>query len=143
MDRIFKETAMPNKLLPIIVLNLVFAISAHGALRQWEPSDCVQDALELHLDGKRNAGAGLAHDSSAVSWVDLSGNGRNAELNTLENSTSAWRVDGTGFSFNRDAWFQTSEEFSLGTSYTMEILSSFTRANTHATTATFIFRTPS
>lgn len=138
MDEVLKGTVMPKKLLPVLALILVFAISAHGALRQWEPSDCVQDALELHLDGKRNAGAGLAHDSAAVTWVDLSGNGRDATLNKPEGSSSTWRVDGTGFSFSRDAWFETSEEFSLGTSYTMEILSSFNRANTHATTATFI-----
>ena len=94
-----------------------------AAIRSWEPSDYVRTDIVLHYDGIRNAGADAAHDSSATAWKDLSGNGRNATLTS--GSGSAWRADGTGFHFAKTAWFATSGEFSLGTSYTIEVLSDF------------------
>ena len=94
-----------------------------AAIRPWEPSDYIRTDIVLHYDGIRNAGAAAAHDSAATTWVDLSGNGRNATLTS--GSGSAWRADGTGFHFAKTAWFATSAEFSLGTAYTIEVLSDF------------------
>ena len=114
------------------------ATTAKGALRAWKTVDYVQGELELHLDGIHNTGAESVHDFEATTWKDLSGNGRDAELQKDEGSTSVWRTDGMGFYFARDAWFQTSAVFSLGTTYTIEILSSFTRSDTADQNATFV-----
>ena len=102
-------------------------IPAEGALRAWEPSDYVQGSLELHLDGIRNAGAGLAFDSEATVWKDVSGNDRDAILHN--GGSGAWLANGTGFSFAGDACFHTAVDaaFSLGTSYAIEILAQYTR----------------
>jgi hypothetical protein len=101
-----------------------------AAIRPWEPSDYVTNGLVLHYDGIRNAGPAAPHDTAATTWVDLSGYGRDAMLTA--GAGSAWREDGTGFHFAKTAWFATSAEFSLGTTYTIEVLSNFTGSDNSA-----------
>ena len=96
-----------------------------AALRPWEPSDYVTNGLVLHYDGIRNAGLAAPHNNAATAWADLSGYGRDATLTA--GSGSAWKDD--GFHFAKTAWFQTTASFSLGTSYTMELLTAFTSSS--------------
>ena len=63
----------------------------------YEPSNyAAQDALVLHLDGIRNAGALKAHDSNAATWVNLANANRSAAFE-LGNDTSRWEADGFYF----------------------------------------------
>ncbi len=80
-------------------------------------ADYAVGGLQLHLDGIDNVGVGVHNDSATV-WKDLSGNGRDATLTT--GGASAWTKD--GYSFAGDAYFRTSESFTLGTIYTMQML---------------------
>ncbi len=96
-----------------------------AAIRPWEPSDYVTNGLVLHYDGIRNAGLAAPHNNAATTWADLSGYGRDATLTA--GSGSAWKDD--GFHFAKTAWFQTTASFSLGTSYTMELLTAFTSSS--------------
>ena len=120
-----KPIVLSSRSLAWSALAVLAALPASAGLRQWEPSDYVQDSLVLHYDGIRNAGLGVAHDNAATTWVDLSGNGRDATLTA--GSGSVWKED--GFHFAKTAWFQTAASFSLGTSYTMELLTAFTSSD--------------
>ena len=95
--------------------------AAEGALRAWEPRDYVRSSLMLHLDGIRNAGADAVHSTNATTWVDLSGNSRDAALTIVEGgSGNVWKEN--GFYFNTSAVFVTSAAFTFGTNYTFELL---------------------
>ncbi len=95
--------------------------AAEGALRAWEPRDYVRSSLMLHLDGIRNVGADAAHSTNATTWVDLSGNSRDASLTIVEGgSGNVWKEN--GFYFNTSAVFVTSAAFTFGTNYTFELL---------------------
>ena len=48
----------------------------------------IQDGLVVQFDGIENVGAGLVHDASATSWVDLSGNGRDGTRQGVTSWTS-------------------------------------------------------
>ena len=98
------------KLSKVLEIRGVGAIRAIGALillsmlapRAWagllyEPSNyAAQDALVLHLDGIRNAGALKAHDSNAEEWVNLANANRSAVFE-LGSDTSRWEADGFYF----------------------------------------------
>ena len=87
----------------------------------YDVGDYVRGGMTLHLDGIRNAGAGVAHDSAATTWVDLSGHGRDATLNVADGGQgNAWCEN--GFVFNASADFSTAAAFALGTHSTMEFL---------------------
>ena len=110
---------------PLVVVAFAVAtlcpVKVHGALRAWEPRDYVQTSLMLHLDGIRNAGADVIHSMNAMTWVDLSGNNRDATLNVHADATgNVWKDD--GFYFNNSATFCTADTFALGTQYTIQVL---------------------
>ena len=68
-----------------------------GLKYKYEPSNyAAQDALVLHLDGIRNAGALKAHDNSAEEWVNLANANRSAAFE-LGDDTSHWESDGFYF----------------------------------------------
>ena len=50
-------------------------LAAGGALGALSSKSYIQDGLLVHWDGVENVGRGLAHDSGATVWKDLSGNG--------------------------------------------------------------------
>ncbi|MBR1609554.1 MAG: hypothetical protein IJ678_08080 [Kiritimatiellae bacterium] len=114
----------------VAALVAALAAPASAGLRAWEPSDYVRDSsLAWHLDGIRNAGLGVAHNSAATTWADLSGNGRDAERGDSQ-ATSVWKED--GFFFNKNAAFNTTESFTIGTEYTIEFLVDFKKSDLSA-----------
>ena len=63
----------------------------------FEVDDYVQTGLIAHYDGIRNAGAGVAHDSTARTWVNLVSGGPDA---TFVGAGGEWNADGNGFVFD-------------------------------------------
>ena len=69
----------------------------------YDVGDYVQDALYLHFDGIRNAGATADHDDAATSWVNL-GNGGTSFNATFDYAldgqpASSWAEDGYNFTY--------------------------------------------
>ena len=61
-----------------------------------EEEGYIQDGLVLYLDGINNTGNG--HSNTTTTWKDLSGNGNDATLYNMTNSTiSGWQEDGLRF----------------------------------------------
>ncbi len=105
---------------------LAAALVAHpsiAGLRQWEPSDYIQDNLVLHYDGIRNAGLAAAHDPAATTWKDLSPSAKDATFNTAEDG-SAWTAD--GYSFGGGSYATASGTVSLGTVATVQAVTKTT-----------------
>ncbi|MBQ8114374.1 MAG: hypothetical protein IJ146_14325 [Kiritimatiellae bacterium] len=68
----------------------------------YDVGDYVQDGLVLHFDGIRNAGADVAHDPVATTWVNLgtAGDACNAEFDCQMSGSTAsgsWAADGYSF----------------------------------------------
>ena len=68
----------------------------------YDVGDYVQDGLVLHFDGIRNAGADVAHDPVATTWVNLgtAGDACNAEFDCQMSGSTAsgsWAADGYNF----------------------------------------------
>ena len=96
------------------------ALSAQGALRQWEPSDYVQDGLVLHYDGIRNQGLGTPHDNAAASWVDLSPSGNDASTysHSSASDNGAWTAN--GFVFATDSYWIVDNRTTLPGDFTLQ-----------------------
>lgn len=54
----------------MILMGVAIALQSDAALK-YEPDSYVQDGLVLQLDGIRNIGAMMPHDSHATTWVNL------------------------------------------------------------------------
>ncbi|MBR4611666.1 MAG: hypothetical protein IKO40_03025, partial [Kiritimatiellae bacterium] len=97
------------------------ALPSIAGLRQWEPSDYIQDNLVLHYDGIRNAGVGAAHDPAATTWVDLSPSGNDAStyVHSSASDNGAWGAK--GFVFATDSYWQADARTSLTGDFTMQV----------------------
>ncbi len=104
------------------------ALSVEGALRAWEPKDYAQDSLVLHYDGFRNAGADVAHDSSATEWKDLSASGNDLTLHYYDgeggvgDGLNGERWNSDGFDFDAYSYGVTENPQDIGTVYTVQLL---------------------
>lgn len=102
--------------------------TAEGALRAWEPKDYAQDSLVLHYDGFRNAGADVAHDSSATEWKDLSASGNDLTLHYYDgeggvgDGLNGERWNSDGFDFDAYSYGVTENPQDIGTVYTVQLL---------------------
>ena len=105
------------------------ALSAQGALRQWEPSDYVQDGLVLHYDGIRNQGLGTPHDNAAASWVDLSPSGNDASTysHSSASDNGAWTAN--GFVFATDSYWIVDNRTTLPGDFTLQAVCNTTTAS--------------
>ena len=102
---------------------LAAALVAHpsiAGLRQWEPSDYIQDNLVLHYDGIRNAGLAAAHDGAATAWVDLSPSGNDATLVNGPGASGYWGATGFVFPGSSNLWIA-AEQTSLSGDFTMQV----------------------
>ena len=65
----------------------------------YDVGDYVQDGLYLHLDGIRNVGATVEHDSASTVWANLgtAGAGFNAVFDYANGATSRWTTTGYDF----------------------------------------------
>jgi len=84
-----------------------FATKA-DAVRVYDADDYVQSgtgSLLMQLDGVRNAGMAVAHDPSAATWTDLTGNLTLTKSGNAGFSNDAWVADGLAsyFSTSSDA----------------------------------------
>jgi len=70
--------------------------SMADAVRVYDVDDYVQRGLITHFDGIRNAGADVAHDSTAVGWTNLVARQPHAEF---VGDTGSWAESGLGYSF--------------------------------------------
>ncbi|MBQ2625480.1 MAG: hypothetical protein IJG18_10345 [Kiritimatiellae bacterium] len=93
-----------------------------ATLGNYDVDDYVQDGLILHFDGIRNAGAAVAHDSDATTWVNLVSGQPSATFIRSNAAYGAWRDDGFYFE-GKDrlcgAWLD--EAVSLGPNMTIQV----------------------
>ena len=91
----------------------------------YDVGDYVQGGLVGWLDGIRNAGPNLPHDSAATTWIDLST--RKSEVTLRTNDSSHWTDDGYYFDIGTDgtspSYAYLRQKLSLGTNGTIEIAS--------------------
>ena len=99
------------------------ALSASAGLRSWEPSDYVQDGLVLNFDGIRNAGADVAHNPGAGTWVNLGSAGGVATFNSTADG-SVWTV--SGYTFGGASYATLSTTVSLTNTVTIQVVSAMT-----------------
>ena len=109
------------------------ALPSIAGLRQWEPSDYIQDNLVLHYDGIRNAGVGAAHDPAATTWVDLSPSGNDAStyVHSSASDNGAWGAK--GFVFATDSYWQADARTSLTGDFTMQVACDTTQSSMQGT----------
>ncbi len=91
-------------------------------VERYDASSYPQHGLVANFDGIRNAGAENPHDSSAIVWRDVSGNGLHA-TNFVVNAAldrGLW-ADGNGYRFVTNDQFRTSSLLELGPQFTWQI----------------------
>lgn len=88
----------------------------------YDVCDYVKGGLVGWLDGIRNVGADLPHDSAATTWADLSG--RASSVTLKENDRSHWTDDGYFFDLGSDgktsSYAYLKPQLSLGETGTIE-----------------------
>ncbi len=84
-------------------------------------SDYATDGLVVHLDGIRNTGLASVHDSSAVTWADLSDIGGCAQFVHASTDGSAWTKD--GYRFGGKSYAVMNGLRTLDTAFTIQIVS--------------------
>ena len=84
-------------------------------------SDYATDGLVVHLDGIRNMGLASVHDSSAVTWADLSDIGGCAQFVHASTDGSAWMTD--GYRFGGKSYAVMDGLRTLDTAFTIQIVS--------------------
>ena len=100
------------------------AVNEIRSAADYDLDDYVQDGLVAWLDGIRNAGADLPHDSAATTWVDLSVRKSGVQLSA--NDLSHWTDDGYYFclgSDNKRSYAYLKQTLSLGEVGTIEFAS--------------------
>ena len=97
------------------------ALPSIAGLRQWEPSDYIQDNLVLHYDGIRNAGADAAHDSGATVWKDLSPSGNDASTYVHSSASNNGKWGDNGFVFATDSYWKADGRTSLSGDFTLQV----------------------
>ena len=108
--------------LPLVWFALMISATfpAYAGLRILEPSDYeAQDALLLHLDGIRNAGASEPHSYTATSWVNLADADCPAVF-TFGSDDSRW--DSDGFYFGGLTLARLVKTTTLGKAATIEVV---------------------
>ena len=83
-----------------------------SGVKKIDADDYVSGGLRLHFDGIRNAGFGVAHDSSATTWKNL-GDGSDAVLTEVsaERGMGSWAAN--GYDFTGGSCFETLSELTL------------------------------
>ena len=103
------------------LVRLTWQWTPGDGLVQYDADDYVQDGLVLHYDGIRNAGLGVAHDSTATTWANLGTGGVTYDMVKGGSSTSsAWGDD--GFVFAGDAYFKSASKQVLPEYYEIQTL---------------------
>ena len=108
------------------LVRLTWQWTPGDGLVQYDADDYVLDGLVLHYDGIRNAGLGVAHDSSATTWVNLVNPGTDdLDRYSLVSgkwqegaATGSWTDD--GFTFSKNALFRHADSFTVPTRYTTQ-----------------------
>ena len=101
---------------------ILAATAASAALRPWEPADYVQDAIVLHYDGIRNAGADAAHDPAATTWKDLSPSGNDASTYVHSSASDNGKWGDNGFVFATDSYWKADARTSLSGDFTLQVV---------------------
>ncbi len=114
---------LANLLTTVSLAAPLFAPPAFAGLRAWEPSDYVQDGLVLNFDGIRNAGADVAHNPGAGTWVNLGSAGGVATFNSTADG-SEWTV--SGYTFGGASYATLSTTVSLTNTVTIQVVSAMT-----------------
>ena len=81
-------------------------------VKKIDADDYVQGGLRLHFDGIRNAGLGVAHDSSAMKWTNLA-SGPDASLVTFSSERGSGSWSGNGYDFTAGSCFETDRGIAL------------------------------
>ncbi len=91
-------------------------------VERYDASSYPQHGLVANFDGIRNAGAENPHDSSAIVWRDVSGNGLHATNFVVDAALDrgSW-ADGNGYRFVTNDQFRTSSLLELGPQFTWQI----------------------
>ena len=91
-------------------------------VERYDASSYPQHGLVANFDGIRNAGSESAHDSSAIVWRDVSGNGLHATNFVVDAALDrgSW-ADGNGYRFVTNDQFRTSALLELGPQFTWQI----------------------
>lgn len=89
-------------------------------IERYDVHHYVQDALIMHYDGIRNAGAEKEHDSSAAQWIDLSPNAGSAENQACEYGGNG-RWSDKSYVFTGVSCMRTKNTVALGGEFTVQI----------------------
>ena len=95
----------------------------------------VQDGLVLHFDGIENVGAGLAHDSSAMSWKDLSKSGNNVSFVAISgggDDMGHWTSNGYSFAGNSFGLTDDSLDIAPNLKATVQTVSAYNNSDQRA-----------
>ncbi|MCQ2390663.1 MAG: hypothetical protein MJ240_04515 [Kiritimatiellae bacterium] len=80
--------------------------------------DYVQEGLEGHWDGIRNAGANLPHDDTAATWADLSYRQVPLALAGANPDSGSWVQD--GYSLMQESYWQMASPVTIGMALTLQ-----------------------
>ena len=121
------------------------AFTAHAGVKYWDNpdfkaydvGDYVQDGLVVNYDGIRNAGPDAAHDSNAMTWVNLGAWGNDYDMTRYSLVSSAWQADGSTGSWSSNGFvsagssifYPVDQPWTLPESYTVQTLTDATSSS--------------